>query len=141
MSISITKRNYLFYSALLTILVGGVGGWVYFEAFPHHYFGGYPLIPIFFFVFGVFMVNMTENCRQRMPRRMLQIYMLMRVMRMLASFILMVVYCVAVREEAKEFLLTFIANYLIYLIFDSWFYFTFEANRKLKKKKNDETIA
>lgn len=141
MSISITKRNYLFFSALLTILVGGVGGWAYFEAFPHHYFGGYPLIPIFFFVFGVFMVNMTENCRQRMPRRMLQIYMLMRVMRMLASFILMVVYCVAVREEAKEFLLTFIANYLIYLIFDSWFYFTFEANRKLKKKKNDETIA
>ena len=53
------------------------------------------------------------------------------------------VYCVAVREEAKEFLLTFIVNYLIYLIYDSWFFFTFEANRKLKKKKRkeNETIA
>ena len=50
---------------------------------------------------------------------------------------------VAVREEAKEFLLTFIVNYLIYLIYDSWFFFTFEANRKLKKKKRkeNETIA
>lgn len=135
MSISITKRNYLLFTALLTILVGGLGGWAYYSAFPHHYFSGYPLIPLFFYVFGVFMVSMTETCRQRMPRRMLQIYMLMRVMRMLASFIVMVVYCVAVREEAKEFLLTFIANYLIYLIYDSWFYFTFEANRKLKRKE------
>ena len=78
-----------------------------------------------------------------MPGRMLQIYLLMRVMRMLASIIVMLVYCVAVREEAKGFLLTFIANYLIYLIYDSWFFFTFEANRKLKKKmrKENETIA
>ena len=76
-----------------------------------------------------------------MPKHMLQIYLLMRVMRMLASIIVMVVYCVVVREEAKEFLLTFIANYLIYLIYDSWFYFTFEAGRKLKKKKENETIA
>ena len=34
--------------------------------------------------------------------------------------------------------LPFIANYLIYLIYDSWFFFTFEANRKLKKKSNNE---
>ena len=55
----------------------------------------------------------------------------------------MLVYCVAVREEAKEFLLTFIANYLIYLTYDSWFFFTFEMNRKLKKEKRqeNETIA
>lgn len=80
------------------------------------------------------MINMTESCRHRMPGRMLQIYLLMRVMRMLVSMIVMLVYCVAVREEARVFLLTFIANYLIYLIYDSWFFFTFEANRKLKRK-------
>ena len=131
---SITKRNYLWQVALLTVLVGGIGGWAYYSVFPHHYFGGYPLIPIFFLVFGVFMISMVESCRHRMPGRMLQIYLLMRVMRMLASIIVMLVYCVAVREEA---------NYLIYLIYDSWFFFTFEANRKLKKKmkQKNETIA
>ena len=138
--VSITKRNYLWQITLLTVLIGGIGGWAYYSVFPHHYFGGYPLIPIFFLTFGVFMINMVESCRHR---RMLQIYLLMRVMRMLASIIVMLVYCVAVREEAKEFLLTFIVNYLIYLIYDSWFFFTFEANRKLKKKKRkeNETIA
>ncbi len=138
---SITKRNYLLQITLLTILIGGIGGWAYYSVFPHHYFSGYPLIPVFYYVFGVFMINMTEKCRERMPKHMLQIYLLMRVMRMLISMIVMVVYCVAVREEAKEFLLTFIANYLIYLIYDSWFYFTFEAGRKFKKKKENETIS
>ena len=84
--VSITKRNYLWQITLLTVLIGGIGGWAYYSVFPHHYFGGYPLIPIFFLTFGVFM---------------------------------------------------------IYLIYDSWFFFTFEANRMLKKKKRkeNETIA
>ncbi|EGF57431.1 hypothetical protein [Bacteroides fluxus] len=138
---TITKRNYLLQTTLLTVLVGGIGGWAYYSVNPHHYFGGYPLIPLFFYIFGIFMISMTENCRHHIPGRMLQIYLLMRVMRMLASIIVMLIYCVIVREESKGFLLTFIANYLIYLIYDSWFFFTFEANRKMKKKKENETIA
>lgn len=138
---TITKKNYLLHTALLTAVIGIAGGGAYYLINPHHYFGGYPLIPLFFFVFGVFMINMTENCRHRMPGRMLQIYLLVRVMRMLVSMFVMLVYCVAVREEARAFLLTFIANYLIYLMYDSWFFFTFEANRKQKKKSNYEKIA
>lgn len=70
-----------------------------------------------------------------MPGKLLQTYLLLRVMRMLASFILMVLYCVIVRDEAQSFLLTFIANYLIYLTYDSWFFFTFEVNKKSQKEK------
>lgn len=70
-----------------------------------------------------------------MPGKLLQTYLLLRVMRMLASFILMVLYCVIVRNEAQSFLLTFIANYLIYLTYDSWFFFTFEVNKKSQKEK------
>ena len=138
MSISITKRNYLLQSALLTLLIGVCGGGIYFSFFPHHYFGGYPIIPVFFFVFGVFTISMTEMCRKHSPKWMLQIYLLLKVMRMLFAIIVMAIYCVAVRAA---FLLTFIANYLIYLIYDSWFFFTFEMNRKAKKSKKDETKA
>lgn len=76
---------------------------------------------------------MTEMCRKHSPKWMLQIYLLLKVMRMLFAIIVMAIYCVAVREEIRAFLLTFIANYLIYLIYDSWFFFTFEMNRKAKK--------
>ncbi len=139
---SITKRNYLLQITLLTLLVGVVGGWAYYSSFPHHYFNGYPLIPVFYFVLGTFTINMIEACRNKMPKYLLQIYLLIRVMRMLAAVIIMVVYCVAVREEARAFLLTFIANYIIYLIYDSWFFFTYEMNRKRKiNKKQNETVA
>lgn len=141
MSLSITKRNYLVQTALLTILTGGVGGWIYFSIFPHHYFGGYPLIPVYYFVFGAFVISMVDSCRHRMPGRLLQIYLLIRVMRMLVSILVMLIYCLVVRQEAKEFLLTFILNYVIYLTYDTWFFFAFEANRKLKKKRENETMA
>lgn len=130
-----TKRNYLIQTAILTILLGGVGGCIYFKTNPHHYFDGYPLIPSFFFLFGWLMINIVEWSRRKMPGKLLQTYLLLRVMRMLASFILMVLYCVIVRDEAQSFLLTFIANYLIYLTYDSWFFFTFEVNKKSQKEK------
>ena len=130
-----TERKYLVQTAILTILLGGVGGWIYFNTNPHHYFNGYPLIPSFFFLFGWLMINIVEWSRRKMSGKLLQIYLLLRVMRMLASFILMILYCVIVREEAQALLLTFIANYLIYLTYDSWFFFTFEVNKKSQKEK------
>lgn len=129
-----TKRNYLLQLSLLALLVGAAGGWAYFSAFPEHYFGGYPLIPLFFFLLGVFTISMTEMCRQRMPQKMLQVYLLVRVVRMLLAIMVMLVYGVAVRHEAKAFLLTFIANYLIYLIYDSWFFFALERDQKKDKE-------
>ncbi len=138
---TITKKNYLWQTALLTLVWGVGAGWVYFTLKPHHYFSGYPLIPLYFFVLGIFVINVVEACRHRMPERLAQIYLLIRATRMLVSVIVMLIYCVAVREEAKAFLLTFIVTYLIYLIYDSWFFFTLEANRKLKKKNKNETIA
>ena len=135
MSISITKRNYLSLLALFTLLVGVAGGLVYFHFFPHHYFGGYPLIPAFFFVLGVCTIQMTEMCRRHAPARMMWMYLVVRLLRMLAAFMMMLGYCLVVRHEIRAFLMAFIANYLIYLTFDSWFYFTFEINRKIKDKE------
>lgn len=129
---SITRKYYLIQTFLLTLLVGGAGGAVYYCLFPHHYFGGYPIIPVFFWVGGVFTIRMVEACCLRSPRHLLHIYLLIRVLRMLLSVIVMAVYCVAVRTEARAFVMTFIANYFIYLIHDSWFFFTFEMNRKKK---------
>ena len=53
------------------------------------------------------------------------------------------IYCLAVREEAKAFLLTFISFYLLYLIYETWFFFSFEVNlkRKKKNKNKNETVA
>ena len=129
MSISLTKRNFLYQITLLTLIAGWVGAGILHYLLPGHYFGGYPFIPVYFFLFGFFEISMFDACRKHAPQKML------------LSVILLVVYCFAVREEAKLFLLTFILYYIVYLIYETWFFFTYEVGKKQKKEKKNETNA
>ena len=140
MSISLTKRNFLYQITLLTLIAGWVGAGILHYLLPGHYFGGYPFIPVYFFLFGLFEISMFDACRKHAPQKMLLLYMAMKVMKMF-SVILLVVYCFAVREEAKLFLLTFILYYIVYLIYETWFFFTYEVGKKQKKEKKNETNA
>lgn len=130
---SITQRNYLLQTFFLTLMVGVVGGVAFYCFFPHCYFSAYPIIPLFFWTGGIFTIRMVEMCRARSPRHLLQIYLLIRVVRMLFSIMVLGVYCLAVRTEVRAFMMTFIIHYFIYLVHDSWFFFMFELNHKRKK--------
>lgn len=104
-------------------------------ALPGHYFGGYPFIPVYFFLFGFFEISMFDACRKHVPHKMVLLYLAMKMMKMLFSILFLLVYCIAVREEAKLFLLTFIIYYIVYLIYESWFFFTYEIGKKQKNRK------
>lgn len=142
-NISKTKRNFIALHTLFAILSAGVGALILHVALPGHYFGGYPFIPAYFYLFGLFSIYMFDACRRHAPQRLSLLYLAIKMVKMILSLILLLMYCIAVREEAKAFLLTFISFYLIYLIFETWFFFSFEVNRKRKKKNinKDETIA
>lgn len=58
MSISLTKRNFLYQITLLTLIAGWVGAGILHYLLPGHYFGGYPFIPVYFFLFGLFEISM-----------------------------------------------------------------------------------
>lgn len=143
MNISKTKRNFIGLHTLFALLSAGLGTVILHVALPGHYFGGYPFIPIYFYLFGLFSIYMFDACRLHAPQKMLLLYLAMKMMKMILSMILLLAYCLAVREEAKAFLLTFISFYLIYLIFETWFFFSFEVNRKRKKKNKtkNETVS
>lgn len=135
MNISLTKRNFLSQLLLLTLVVGGGGAAVLHYLCPGHYFGGYPFIPVYFFLFGLFEISMFDACRKYAPQKLLLLYMAVKVMKMVLSVIFLVVYCLAVREEAKLFLLTFIAYYVVYLVYETWFFFAYEVRKKQKTEK------
>lgn len=135
MSISKTKRNFLGLLTLFTILSGSVGAVILHYLLPGSYFKGYPFILIYFFIFGVFNIYMFDACRQYAPQKLLLVYMAMKIIKFLMSAVIMVFYCVTIRACIKEFLLTFVVFYLMYLIYETWFFFTFEWNRKKKKQK------
>lgn len=134
-NISKTKRNFIALHTLFAILSAGVGALILHVALPGHYFGGYPFIPAYFYLFGLFSIYMFDACRRHAPQRLSLLYLAIKMVKMILSLILLLMYCIAVREEAKAFLLTFISFYLIYLIFETWFFFSFEVNQKRKKKK------
>ena len=138
-NISKTKRNFIWWHTLFAVISGALGAVILHFALPGHYFGGYPFIPIYFYFFGLFSIYAFDACRRHAPQRML----LLKMIKMILSLILVLIYCLAVREEARAFLLTFISFYLIYLIFETWFFFSFELNQKRKKKnkKKNETVA
>lgn len=140
-NISKTKRNFIGLHTLFGILSAGLGAVILHVALPGHYFGGYPFIPIYFYLFGLFNIYMFDACRRHAPQKMLLLYLAMKMMKMILSMMMLLVYCLAVREEAKAFLLTFISFYLVYLIFETWFFFSFEVNRKKKNKTYNETVA
>ena len=133
MGISITKRNYLLQSAFLTLIVGGIGAFLYHAFAPQQYFSIYPVISLFFFLVGWITIGLVEKCRSFSPNRVLQAYLLVKVVRMLLTVLFIVIYCVILRDGILPFVLAFVVNYLIYLVYDSWFFFTSEL--KLKKKK------
>ncbi len=139
-NITKTKRNFIGLHTLFAILSAALGAVILHFALPGHYFGGYPFIPVYFYLFGLFSIYMFDACRLHAPQKLLLLYLAIK---MILSIILVLIYCLAVREEAKAFLLTFISFYLIYLIFETWFFFSFEVNRKLKKKNKNknETVA
>lgn len=134
MSISITKRKFLGYLTLITLVASGAGALILHYLEPGHYFGGYPMIPIYFYVFGVFYIYMFDACRRHAPEKMVMLFLLAKVIKLIISVLVLIVYCVAVPDSAVAFLLTFGAFYLGYLIYESWFFFVYEWNRKLKKK-------
>lgn len=141
-NISKTKRNFIGLLTLFTVLSGLAGALILHEALPGHYFGGYPFIPVYFYLFGLFGIYMFDACRRHSPQKLVLLYMGMKVIKMVLSIFLLLIYCIAVHEEARAFLLTFILFYLLYLIYEMWFFFSFEVNRERKKNKNkNETVA
>jgi len=142
-NISKTKRNFIGLNTLFAILSGAAGALILHISPPGDYFGGYPFIPVYFYIFGLFSIYMFDACRRHAPQKMLLLYLAMKMMKMILSLILLLIYCLAVREEAKAFLLTFISFYLLYLIYETWFFFSFEVNlkRKKKNKNKNETVA
>lgn len=142
-NISKTKRNFIFLHTLFAVISAALGAVILHFALPGHYFGGYPFIPIYFYFFGLFSIYAFDTCRRHAPQRMLLLYLATKMIKMILSLILVLIYCLAVREEARAFLLTFILFYLIYLVFETWFFFSFELNQKRKKKnkKKNETVA
>ena len=133
MSVSPTKKLFVIWYTVLMLVAGWSIGSTMAIGMPEHYFGWYPLIPVFFYIFGWFDISMFEACRRLAPQKMQIVYLGTKAIKMLFSLMVLLIYAIKVDEKKVEFFLTFFAFYLISLVFESWFFYRYESgNKKVK---------
>lgn len=135
MNLSKTKRNFIGLLTLLTLISAGAGAVILRGALPEYYFEGYPFIPIYFYILGLLSMYIVDAYKRFTPQKVLLLYMAMKVMKMILSLVLILIYCLIVDEQIKAFLLTFVSFYLVYLIVETWFFFAMNWKRKKEKQE------
>lgn len=112
---------------------------VYHLFIPDRYFLWFPAIPIFFYLFGLFYIEMFAFNYRVGLERIAMTYLVCKVLKFIVSAMLLMFYGFVIGHEVVAFMLTFIFFYFAFLIFETRFP-SFEAKLKLRKKANDEKI-
>jgi len=123
------KRNFLIYLVSITVIAGIAGAWIFHQYLPDSYFQAYPFIPIYFLLFGILYMNMMVSAHRKSSQKYTMTYVSARMMKLIISVLLVIIYGVVVKDKEKEFVLTFISFYLLYLIFETWFFFSCQRKR------------
>lgn len=139
MKVTLTKKNFLLWEtaviAIGTIVIYGI-----IEIFlPEHYFLWFPLIPLFFYIFGIYSIYMFDKCRLKAPGKLLIVYMGVKFAKLILSLVIVLFYTLRVKEQTEDFIIVFFLYYLLSMVFQSWFFVLYEAN-KMKQKRNKECL-
>ena len=133
---SVEIRKYLLGTALLTLLTGGIGMWIFHAIRPALFLSDYIWMPIYFYVIGaLLMAGVTKSGKNGNTKRLVQAYLLARMVKMFVSVITVVIFCLAVQTEVVVVVIAFVINYFIYLIYDSWFFSRLGKSRKMETKE------
>ncbi len=123
------------------ILITGFGlKYLITEALPQYSFSAFTSIPVFFFLLGLGLIYMLTAINNTDGKKLVNKYMLMRVIKVLSSLAFLLVYWLINKREIKNLAVAFIVFYMIFLIFETWVYLQVEKNMKKNVEiKNDVT--
>ena len=123
------------------ILITGFGlKYLITEALPQYSFSAFTSIPVFFFLLGLALIYILTGINSTDGKKLVNKYMLMRVIKVLSSLAFLLVYWLINKREIKNLAVAFIVFYMIFLIFETWVYL--QVEKKMKKNveiKNDVT--
>ncbi|MBP1637662.1 MAG: putative rane protein [Bacteroidetes bacterium] len=119
------------------ILITGLGiKYLLTNYFAQISFAGYMLIPVFFMILGLGMIYFLTQEKKENDRKLVNKYMLIRVIKILLSLVFILIYWVVNKPEIKNFATIFIVFYMIYLIFETYIYVQVEKMMKKNEKAN-----
>ena len=129
-------NNFLIIHTLL-LLVLGVGGWIVLKClFPEIEVKGYFAIPLFFYLMGVVLFLRFRRISIKTPSKTSNMYMQMRVMKMLISLTGLMVYWLINKPGIRPFAIVFAGFYLLYLIWETIIFIRMEKHIRYKKTQS-----
>lgn len=134
------KKKFIKELTVIGIVLTTLVAVVYHLFIPDRYFLWFPAIPIFFYLFGLFYIEMFAFNYRVGLEQIAMTYLVCKVLKFIVSAMLLMFYGFVIGHEVVAFMLTFIFFYFAFLIFETRFFLLFEAKLKLRKKANDEKI-
>ena len=122
-----------------TGLILTIGTLLFFHFFfPERYFQWFPLIPVFFYVFGLFYIYMFEFSCQLGADKIAMTYLICKVLKFILSALVLIFYGFVIEDEVGAFVAAFVFFYFAFLVFETRFFLRFEAKLKLSKQVKNE---
>ena len=123
-------------SHTIMFILSGFGMWIILKQFfPEIWINDYFIIPIFFYLLGLVFIWQFRHSPLEKPAKMVNVYMLMRMIKIFASFVFVLIYWFINKLNMRNFAIIFIIFYLINLIWETYIYTWME---KYIKHKTDQ---
>ena len=127
------KKKFIRNITLLTLGISAFCGLIFWLLIPEWYFVCFPGVPIYFYLFGLFYINMFQFVFRHEGGKLVPMFLLCKGIKLFFSLIILLCYGVLAREQFVPFAAVFGLYYLFYLIFETGFFLGLEM--KLKNMK------
>ncbi|MFA6581713.1 MAG: hypothetical protein WCS79_07910 [Paludibacter sp.] len=118
----------------LLMLVLGWSGWIALrQLYPVMDLGWYLFLPGSFFVMGCVLILILEKVNKENPRRLVNIYMMLKLSKLVIALSIILLYYFIVKENMGLFLIVFGIYYAVYLLVELYVFYITE--KKIKQNK------
>lgn len=133
------KAKLITYTIAFGLVITGCVGVVLYNFFPdmvdRNWFA---VISLFFLISETcIMLYVSEVSKKKEKRQMINVYMLIKIIKILASLVVAGIYLAIDKSNIQGFVIVFVLFYILYLIAETSLFVTIEKHIK-EKKRNDE---
>lgn len=120
---------------MLFAAVGTIYGLGLYYLMPDHYFPLYPVIPATYFVMALCLFSALHRYRATSSLKIIALYMVLRGVKVLVTFLLGLLYTIFVNQQERTFLLSLVIFFFIYLIYETRLFYRYEKLHRRRFKK------
>lgn len=125
-----------FFFSTVYLGIGLLSGVIYYFFISQYYFNFYPAIIAFYWIGGVALNAILALSHNTKPDRLLNIYMMGRMIKFLLTIIFLLVYVLCTSENRVPFAMALMANFFLYTGLEIFIYYLY-TKPALKNEKEE----